>query len=562
MTSHASQSSVINLSDSSTSTGEATSFVTQAPFGHRWSQLLGVLAALFIVSPGVAERPNEVLNLNLRTRVETATDSDRFYEVTTPAEWNANETAIVICDMWNDHYCRNAARRVAEMAPRMNEVIKRARDMGVLIIHSPSGCMDQYEGTPQRKLAQQAPKVETQLPLQGWCHLDEKREAQMPVAVTQPSDDDGVIRQPVRHFDKQITSLEIAAGDAITDSAEAFYLMKQRGIKNIIIMGVHTNMCVLGRPFGIRQMVYQGQNVVLMRDMTDSMYNPRDEPYVNHFTGNDLVFEHIERFWCPTITSADILGGKPFRFPGDKRQRLVIVMAEEEYETAKTLPPFALKNFGAFFKITCVYANAENRNDLPGIEALNEADLTIWSIRRRTLPKSQLDVVRKYIADGKPLVAIRTTSHAFSSRGGELADGLDQWPEFDREILGGNYQGHHGNEAKTFVCAIQEAAGHPILQGLPTNEFRVYGSLYRNTPLATTAAPLMLGRADGVEQYEPVAWTHQRPNGGKVFYTSLGHPRDFETPEFSRLLRNATYWAADLPIPAEAQLIQAQSTRK
>jgi len=281
--------------------------------------------ALFVLcascgAAAVADGPT--LNLRFRTRAEVAPESGRYREVTKPATWNANETAIVICDMWNDHYCRNAARRVAEMAPRMNEVIKRARQQGVLIIHSPSGCMDQYEDSPQRKLAQQAPKVETKLPLQGWCHLNDKHEAPMPVTIGQPCDDDGAIRPAVRHIERQIDTLEIMAGDAITDSAEAFYLMKQRGIKNIIIMGVHTNMCVLGRPFGIRQMIYQGQNVVLMRDMTDTMYNPRTEPFVDHFTGNDLVFEHIERFWCPTITSADILGDKPFRFPGERWKTL------------------------------------------------------------------------------------------------------------------------------------------------------------------------------------------------------------------------------------------------
>ena len=514
-----------------------------------WSTLLVLIVLVHSTTNIFAEKASGILSLNLRSRAEVAPDSNRFREVITPAEWNAKETAIVICDMWNDHYCRNAAQRVAEMSPRMNEVIKKARREGVLIIHSPSGCMDQYEGMAQRKLAQQAPKVPTKLPLQGWCHLDPEHEASMPVAVDLPCDDDGVFRKAVRHFDRQIDTLEIEEGDAITDSAEAFYLMKQRGIKNIIIMGVHTNMCVLGRPFGIRQMVYQGQNVVLMRDMTDSMYNPRNEPFVNHYTGNDLVFEHIERYWCPTITSADILGGKPFRFPGDKRKHLVVVMAELKYETARTLPPFVLKNFGSFFKITFVYSNAENRNDIPGIEVLNDADLAILSIRRRTLPKNQLDVVRKYISDRKPLVAIRTTSHAFSLNKSKLADGLDVWPEFDREILGGNYHGHYRDELKTYARAIDAAADHSILQGVPTEEFRVFGSLYKNNSLITTAAPLMMGRAEGVETEEPVAWTHQRPNGGRVFYSSLGHPGDFELPEFQFLLRNATYWAANLPIP-------------
>jgi len=108
-------------------------------------------------------------------------------------------------------------------------------------------------------------------------------------------------------------------GDAITDSAEAFYLMRQRGITNVIVMGVHINMCVLGRPFAIRQMVAQGQNVLLMRDLTDSMYNHRKPPYVSHFRGTELVVEHIEQYWCPSITSADFLGGAPFRFQGDVR---------------------------------------------------------------------------------------------------------------------------------------------------------------------------------------------------------------------------------------------------
>ena len=83
-------------------------------------------------------------------------------------------------------------------------------------------------------------------------------------------------------------------------------------------------------------------------------------------------------------------------------------------------------------------------------------------------------------------------------------------------------------------------------------EFRVFGSLYKNHPIATTAAPLMLGRVEGAKTPEPVAWTHQRSYCGRVFYTSLGHPKSFEVPAFKRLLRNATYWAADLPIPSPA----------
>ena len=95
--------------------------------------------------------------------------------------------------------------------------------------------------------------------------------------------------------------------------------MKERGIRNVLVLGVHENMCVLGRPFSIRQMVMQGMNVLLVRDLTDTMYNPKMKPYVDHFTGTDLVCEHIEKYWCPTITSDQVLGGKPFRFAKDQR---------------------------------------------------------------------------------------------------------------------------------------------------------------------------------------------------------------------------------------------------
>lgn len=85
------------------------------------------------------------------------------------------------------------------------------------------------------------------------------------------------------------------------------------------MLGVHTNMCVLGRPFGLRQMAAQKMDVVLVRDLTDCMYNPKRWPFVDHFTGNDLVVAYVERFVCPTITSDQVLGGEPLKFKGDLR---------------------------------------------------------------------------------------------------------------------------------------------------------------------------------------------------------------------------------------------------
>jgi hypothetical protein len=72
--------------------------------------------------------------------------------------------------------------------------------------------------------------------------------------------------------------------------------------------GIHTNKCVLARPFGIRQMVMLGMNVVLVRDLTDSLYNPSMPPRVSHEQGTLLVIEHIEKYWCPSIVGENVTG--------------------------------------------------------------------------------------------------------------------------------------------------------------------------------------------------------------------------------------------------------------
>src|SRR5207253_10096983 len=140
---------------------------------------------------------------------------------------------------------------------------------------------------------------------------------------------------------KENEILKIADADVVSDSGvEIWNLLEQRGIQNVILVGVHTNMCVLGRPFGLRQLAENGKNVVLMRDMTDTMYNPSRWPFVSHFRGTDLIVEHVEKFVCPTITSDQVLGGKPFRFKDDVRPVVVLALSEDEYKTKETVPAF------------------------------------------------------------------------------------------------------------------------------------------------------------------------------------------------------------------------------
>src|SRR5580698_10330434 len=128
-----------------------------------------------------AEAKYAPLTLHARTRVETKSGSGQFNAVTHALEWDASKTAIVVCDMWNEHWCKGATRRVAEMAPRMNDVLVAARKRGVLIIHCPSSTMKFYEGTEERERAHRVAHVATKPPLRNSCSLDAKREGRLPI---------------------------------------------------------------------------------------------------------------------------------------------------------------------------------------------------------------------------------------------------------------------------------------------------------------------------------------------------------------------------------------------
>jgi type 1 glutamine amidotransferase len=123
------------------------------------------------------------------------------------------------------------------------------------------------------------------------------------------------------------------------------------------------------------------------------------------------------------------------------------------------------------------------------------------------------------------------------------------WPTFDRDVLGCRYANHYGQELQTYIHLVPENARNAIVGGVPSEEIPVRSSLYKVNPLAEGAIPLMIGRAADRKPAEPVAWIRTRPDGGRVFSTTLGHPEDFKLSAFIQLLRNGTYWAAGLPVP-------------
>jgi nicotinamidase-related amidase len=231
-------------------------------------------------------------------------------------DWDNAVIAVVICDMWNTLRCISAARRVAEMAPRVNEVAARLRRDGALIVHAPAGCMDFYAGTAARGRARQARPVQSPVPV-DWHDWDATRESPLPAALaddTPCSCEPGepcTAGGPPYPWTHQIESIEVSSDDAVTDDGEELLaLLEERGIQDVVLMGVHANRCVLGRPYGIRQLVYWAKRPVLCRDLTDSYHrDPR-----GHLWGNEQMVAHIERHWCPTVTSAQLVGGAPFRF--------------------------------------------------------------------------------------------------------------------------------------------------------------------------------------------------------------------------------------------------------
>ena len=458
------------------------------------------------------------------------------------ATWEGKKTAIIVCDMWNTTRNKISADRVAEMAPRMNEVLNAARAKGALIVHAPSGTMDYYKDTPERARCVNAPAIKTKVPLK-WNHLDESSEAPFPIDDSDNGWEGHTIKGPAPQS-RQHPDIVIHPDDAIGDSNDVYYLLKQRGIKNVIMMGVHTNMCILGRPFGIRQLRYLDMNVTLMRDLTDSLYNPEMAPKVSHFRGTELVLEHIEKYWCPTITSSDFLAKPAFRFGGDKRPHVIFMVSDDHYHGDKTMPELAqwLRETQGIH-VTVLHGQGEH--NIPATVNFETADAVAVFVRRLGLPDEQMEALQAFVASGKSLLGIRTASHAFkmnfkNPKGFQVPEGRMEWADFDHAVLGGNYHNHGPNDAGTDVK--NSTKSHPIMKNVTPEKWHSTGSLYFTKPIAKDATLLMTGSIK--DNTEPLTWVRDKVAGrGKVFYTGLGHPDDFHVPAFRQLMANAIQWA-------------------
>jgi hypothetical protein len=221
------------------------------------------------------------------------------------------ELAVIIVDLWDTHWSAGAAFRSGLLARRIQDAVCRVRERGGLIVHAPSDTMAFYEAAPARErfLEEARRGCSGEIRIPGPVEIknyplpidDSDGGSDTPALDRYPPDTVVWKRQHGGILIDQ--SRDLICGD---EGEELFFCLVNRGVKFLVYMGVHTNMCILNRSFGIKKMLGRGFKAALVRDLTDVMYNPERPPYVSHHEGTRMVVEYIEKKYCPTIDSGQL----------------------------------------------------------------------------------------------------------------------------------------------------------------------------------------------------------------------------------------------------------------
>jgi nicotinamidase-related amidase len=259
-----------------------------------------LLGAVILVSVAAWSAADGGRHLALRSRVELFRGSDQWSEVRIDYAFDPATSALIVCDMWDKHWCSGANVRVAALVKKLEPVLETARGKGMIIVHAPSETMSFYSNTPQRQ---------RMLSLPAFAPPEEMKITSPPLPI---DDSDGGCDTPGEKEHRAWTcehpGLKIAPEDYISDSGQEIYnLLRSRGIETVFYTGVHTNMCILNRTFAIKQMTKWGIRCILLRDLTDAMYGPQSAPHVSHQQGTELVVEYIEKYWSPTALSDQLI---------------------------------------------------------------------------------------------------------------------------------------------------------------------------------------------------------------------------------------------------------------
>lgn len=260
-----------------------------------------------------------------------------------------------------------------------------------------------------------------------------------------------------------------------------------------------------------------------------------------------------------------LLGGSGFG--QDSQPHIVLVVGTTHYSPELSMPLVAkeLERFG--FRTTIVMGEGDPEKKivevLPGIESLDNADAAIFFMRFLKLPDNEWKHVEEYFKSGKPIIALRTTTHSFKY---DKAHPRFTWnDDFGRRVMGTPYIVHQSGT--TNVKIVPKHKSHPIMTNIGEMEWVSEGTLYL-TRLESGCIPLVTGTGKGkarlleksfgpvsVNESESdiVAWAWQNEWGAKIFGTSFGHPADFANPDFTRMLVNSVHWAVDKPLPESTQ---------
>ncbi|YCM46544.1 ThuA domain-containing protein [Verrucomicrobiaceae bacterium 227] len=260
----------------------------------------------------------------------------------------------------------------------------------------------------------------------------------------------------------------------------------------------------------------------------------------------------------------------------EKKPHVVLVVGTLHYSPELTMPLFAkeLERFGFRTTVVMGEGNPETKtnNVLPGIEALAEADLAIFFTRFLKLPDAEWKPIEDYLKSGKPVIGLRTASHAFKYPGNHPR--FDWNDGFGRRVFGSPYVVHQSSETK--IRTIPKNASHPIMTHITKIGWTSPGTLYL-THLDKDCLPLVSGSGTGRERLlkksfgeiqvkktetASVAWAWKNEWGGKSFYTSLGHPGDFAEESFNRMLVNAVHWGLDRPAPTAETKISTWKVKR
>jgi hypothetical protein len=261
-------------------------------------------------------------------------------------------------------------------------------------------------------------------------------------------------------------------------------------------------------------------------------------------------------------------------------KRIVLVSGDEEYRSEQALPQLArILSTRHGFDCTVLFAidpkdgtvNPDEQKNIPGLEALDTADLMVILTRFRDLPDPQMKHIVDYVESGRPIVALRTATHAFALKTSKTYERYSwnskEWDGgFGRQVLGETWIAHHGQHGKQSTRAIVAAGqgGHAILRGFRDGDIWTPTDVYEvRLPLPGDSQPLLLGQVlEGMKPADqpvrgkqndpllPVAWvkTYEGARGqrGRVFTTTMGAAQDLENEGLRRVIVNACFWALGL----------------